>query len=95
MTITSQELLDTCLAQLRLLAAFLADQLNDGVAEPDAEARACRQMLCLLEVLIPTLQSGNAAPESLPRPAPDPESGGFVLNDAPRSFGGRRLRTDR
>jgi hypothetical protein len=55
MIITPGELLDTSMAQLQTLAAFLADQLGDCSDQPElatAEARACREILLSLSVLI-------------------------------------------
>jgi hypothetical protein len=55
MMITSGELLDTSIAQLQTLAAFLDEQLGDRSerAEPAAsEARACKEILLSLSVLI-------------------------------------------
>jgi hypothetical protein len=57
MTITPAELLDTSIAQLQTLAAFLADQLSDASAEdgtsPAAtETRVCREVLDALGALI-------------------------------------------
>ena len=60
MTITPQELLDTSIAQLRTLAAFLDEQLGDGGdtgGYGTAEAGACREMLRSLRVLIPKLEA--------------------------------------
>jgi hypothetical protein len=59
MTITSGELLDTSIAQLRTLAAFLVDQLGECDDLSDrtaAETRACRELLLSLEALIAGLQ---------------------------------------
>ena len=57
MTITPDELLETSIAQLRTLVAFLGEQL-DGSAEGDTaqsstlEVRACKDMLVSLTVLL-------------------------------------------
>jgi hypothetical protein len=56
MTITPDELLETSIAQLRTLVAFLGEQL-DGSADGDTEqssmleVRACEDMLVSLTVL--------------------------------------------
>jgi hypothetical protein len=62
MTITARELLDTSIAQLRILAAFLGDELGEfrvrsDVASP--EARACKEILLTISVLIPKLQAAR------------------------------------
>ena len=55
MFITPQEVLDTSVAQLETLAAFLCEQLDES---PDAprhvtkETRACKEILGSLRVLI-------------------------------------------
>jgi len=66
MTITSHEMLDTDIAQLQTLAAFLDDQLAQerGAREPwlaNLEARTCTEALLLLSVLIPRLQAALRA----------------------------------
>ena len=67
MTITPGELLETSIAQLRTLVAFLGEQL-DGSAGGDTaqsstrEVRACKDMLDSLTVLLqgnPGLVSGG------------------------------------
>ena len=58
--ITPQELLDTSIAQLQTLAAFLHDQLADGSDDRGygaPEAGACREILRSLRVLIPKLEA--------------------------------------
>jgi hypothetical protein len=58
--ITSRELLDTSIAQLRTLARFLAEQLGEGREGPDptaAETRACLEVLRSLSALIVRLQA--------------------------------------
>jgi hypothetical protein len=62
MTITPRELLDTSIAQLRILAAFLGDELGElreraETATP--EARACKEILLTISVLIPKLQAAR------------------------------------
>ena len=55
MTLTSHELLDTSIGQLRLLADFLADQLSecDHLTESgEAEIRVCLEILLSLEAII-------------------------------------------
>jgi hypothetical protein len=67
MTITPDELLETSIAQLRTLVAFLGEQL-DGSADGNTaqsstlEVRACKSMLDSLTVLLqgnPGLVSGG------------------------------------
>lgn len=61
-TITPNELLDTSIAQLRTLAAFLREQLGhcaDGTSSTGAQARACREALDSLTVLILQLQAAR------------------------------------
>jgi len=60
MTITPNELLDTSMAQLRTLAAFLREQLGDGADSLPSTAeqvRACREVLNSLGVLILRVQA--------------------------------------
>jgi hypothetical protein len=57
MTITPGELLETSIAQLRTLIAFLGEQLNENaggaIAQSSApEVRACKDMLVSLTVLL-------------------------------------------
>ena len=55
-------LLETSIAQLRTLAAFFADELGNsaGRAEvPTPEARACKEALLTISVLIPKLQAAR------------------------------------
>jgi len=66
MTITPDELLETSIAQLPTLVAFLGEQLNgsaDGnTAQSSMEVRACKNMLDSLTVLLqgnPGLVSGG------------------------------------
>ena len=69
MMITSGELLDTSIAQLQTLAAFLDEQLGDRSerAEPAAsEARACKEILLSLSVLILKLNRKFRRQESQP-----------------------------
>lgn len=72
MTTTPQVLLDTSIAQLRTLAAFLAEEMGEYrqrsiVASP--EARACKEILLTISVLIPKLQAAKyVVVEDSPRP---------------------------
>jgi hypothetical protein len=62
MTITSSELLDTSIAQLRTLAAFLREQLGQGTDSVTAmtpQVRACREALASLSDLILRLQAAR------------------------------------
>jgi len=55
MLITPQEVLDTSVAQLETLAAFLCEQLDESIDDPrhvTNETRACREILGSLRVLI-------------------------------------------
>ena len=55
MLITPQEILDTSVAQLETLAAFLREQLDESIDEPGRvtkETRACKEILGSLRVLI-------------------------------------------
>ncbi len=61
MITTPRELLDTSIAQLQMLAAFLGDQLGeraDGSESSDTpEIRACQEILVSLGALILKLQT--------------------------------------
>jgi hypothetical protein len=62
MTLTPCVLLDTSIAQLRTLAAFLAEEMGEfrDQAEPASlEARACKEILLTIRVLIPKLQAAR------------------------------------
>jgi len=64
MTITPNELLDTSIAQLRTLTAFLREQLANGADRTPstaAQARACRELLGSLSALILRLQTARQA----------------------------------
>jgi hypothetical protein len=66
MMVTPGELLDTSIAQLQTLAAFLADQLSDqGAADRESpaaeEARACREVMASLGALIHRLRAARTA----------------------------------
>lgn len=72
MTITPGELLETSIAQLRTLVAFLGEQL-DGSAGGDTpqsstlEVRACKGMLVSLTLLLQGEGLANGAMELPPR----------------------------
>ena len=62
MNITPRLLLDTSIAQLQTLASFLAEEMGEYrqrtvVATP--EARACKEILLTISVLIPKLQAAR------------------------------------
>jgi hypothetical protein len=62
MNITPRLLLDTSIAQLQTLASFLAEEMGQYrqktvVATP--EARACKEILLTISVLIPKLQAAR------------------------------------
>jgi hypothetical protein len=63
MIATPRELLDTSIAQLHMLTAFLGDQLADSALESKAsdtpEILACRQILVSLGALIVKVQVTN------------------------------------
>jgi hypothetical protein len=62
MMITRGDLLDTSIAQLETLAAFLGDQLgysSDRLEPATSEARACQDTLLSLSVLIVRLQAAR------------------------------------
>jgi hypothetical protein len=62
MTITTNELLDTSIAQLRTLAAFLREQLGPGadrMPSGAAQVRACKELLSSLSALILRLQAAR------------------------------------
>ena len=55
MLITPQEVLDTSVAQLETLAAFLREQLDESIDDRGhvtKETRACKEILGSLRVLI-------------------------------------------
>jgi hypothetical protein len=71
MTITPRELLDTSIAQLETLAAFLSDQLGETGGKPpmqsDAlEVLACREVLFSLSFLIHKAQVAHCAGPGAP-----------------------------
>jgi hypothetical protein len=62
MTTSPRLLLDTSIAQLQTLASFLAEEMGEYrqrtvVASP--EARACKEILLTISVLIPKLQAAR------------------------------------
>jgi hypothetical protein len=62
MTITPRLLLDTSIAQLQTLAWFLAEEMGEyrqGAVVATPEARACREILLTISVLIPKLQAAG------------------------------------
>ena len=68
MSLTPSVLLDTSIAQLRTLAAFLAEEMGEyrlaqGSGHPSEaaslEARACKEILLTISVLIPKLQAAR------------------------------------
>jgi hypothetical protein len=62
MTLTPRVLLDTSIAQLRTLAAFLAEEMTeyrDKAEAANLEARACKEILLTISVLIPKLQAAR------------------------------------
>lgn len=74
MTLTPRVLLDTSIAQLRTLAAFLAEEMGeyrDKSEVASLEARACKEILLTISVLIPKLQAAR-----------------YVVADENASFGG-------
>ena len=62
MTLPPRVLLDTSIAQLRTLAAFLAEEMSEyreKVEPASLEARACKEILLTISVLIPKLQAAR------------------------------------
>ena len=62
MTITPTVLLETSIAQLKTLASFLAEEMGEYRDRSDAvtpEARACKEILLTISVLIPKLQAAR------------------------------------
>jgi hypothetical protein len=73
MTITHRELLDTSIAQLETLVAFLRDQLGETGGSPQVrsdalEVRACGEVLLSLSALIRKVQVARwpSGPEACP-----------------------------
>ncbi|HEY4370033.1 MAG TPA: hypothetical protein VGN07_22565 [Steroidobacteraceae bacterium] len=54
-------LLETSIAQLRTLASFLAEQIGTAAEQEErtAEARACKELLLSISVLLPKLQAAK------------------------------------
>ena len=62
MTLTPRVLLDTSIAQLRTLASFLAEEMGEYREKAESanlEARACKEILLTISVLIPKLQAAR------------------------------------
>ena len=69
MSLTPRVLLDTSIAQLRTLAAFLAEEMGEyrlahgscghQSEAANLEARACKEILLTISVLIPKLQAAR------------------------------------
>ena len=61
-SLTPHVLLDTSIAQLRTLAAFLAEEMGEYRHQSEVanlEARACKEILLTISVLIPKLQAAR------------------------------------
>ena len=61
-SLTPRVLLDTSIAQLRTLAAFLAEEMGEYRYQSEVanlEARACKEILLTISVLIPKLQAAR------------------------------------
>jgi hypothetical protein len=75
MIATPRELLDTSIAQLQMLTAFLGDQLADGAVESKAsdtkEILACREILASLRALIMKVQATSRPTIGPPRDGAD------------------------
>lgn len=59
---SGQVLIESSIAQLQQLSRFLADELSElGERSPEAvvEARACREILLSITVLLPKLQAAR------------------------------------
>jgi len=62
MTTSPRILLDTSIAQLQTLASFLAEEMGvyrDRAPAVGPEARACKEILLTISVLIPKLQAAR------------------------------------
>ncbi len=62
MTLTPHDVLDISIAQLRTLASFLAEEMGNARERTPAatpEARACKEILLTISVLIPKLQAAR------------------------------------
>jgi hypothetical protein len=75
MSATPRELLDTAIAQLQMLTAFLGDQLADRAVESRssdaAEMLACREILVSLGALIMKVQATSRLASGRARAASD------------------------
>jgi len=61
-SLTPRVVLDTSIAQLRTLAAFLAEEMGEYRNQAEVanlEARACKEILLTISVLIPKLQAAR------------------------------------
>jgi len=59
-TLTPQTLLEISIAQLKTLEAFLAEEMVGARDRDDTpEARACREILTCIGVLVPKLQAAR------------------------------------
>jgi len=61
MTLSPRLLLDTSIAQLQTLASFLAEEMGEQRERSRAspEARACKEILLTISVLIPKLRAAR------------------------------------
>ncbi|HUI62558.1 MAG TPA: hypothetical protein VLX90_20185 [Steroidobacteraceae bacterium] len=61
MTLTPRLLLDTSIAQLQTLASFLAEEMGQYRERSGSspEARACKEILLTISVLIPKLRAAR------------------------------------
>jgi hypothetical protein len=62
MTTSPRLLLDTSIAQLQTLASFLAEEMGEyrqRTVRATPEARACKEILLTISVLIPKLQAAR------------------------------------
>ena len=62
MAVEPKSLLDVSIANLRALAAFFADEIGqcaESSQPPSPEARACKETLLTISVLIPKLQAAR------------------------------------
>ena len=87
MTTTPGLLLETSIAQLRTLASFLTeemDQYRHETAMSTPEARACKEILLTISVLIPKLQAAR-----------DVVSDSTLVGAAPSSHTYRAVDSDR
>ena len=84
---TPQEVLDTSVAQLETLAAFLHEQLGEGSDGPGRvtpETRACNEILRSLRALILRVRTREGLAGWNPSSGwPVPYDGGFEADPAP------------